>query len=205
MTEQKDPNGKDAHTDGAKLDAGKPRICIFFDEYFPHAIEAVTQISTFGAIKYSPGGWKSVPDGYNRYTEAMRRHYSAVCKGEMFDDETKLPHDYQIAWNALARLEIALREGKYEIETDSDIKSDAEVFFNTFTESDKKKPESFDNIMTKYNNKKASIRHENMLKPYYAQDMESRKRDALNIPDENPDIGKVIAQSVVILAENIKK
>lgn len=177
MTEQKDPNGIDTHTGGAKLDAGKPRICIFFDEYFPHAVEAVTEISTFGAIKYSPGGWKSVPDGYDRYTEAMRRHYSAVCKGEMFDDETKLPHDYQIAWNALARLEIALREGKYGMKLS---KSDAEVFFNALIESDKEKP-------------------------YHAHDLESRKRDALNIPDENPDLGKAVAESVSGFAEDIKK
>lgn len=134
MIEQKDPNGIGAHLGGAKLDAGKPKICIFFDEYFPHAIEAVTQISEFGAIKYSPGGWKKVPDGYDRYTEAMRRHYAAVCKGEIFDDETKLPHDYQVAWNALARLEIGLRDGKYDMKPE--------------------KHENFDDIMAKYDTKK---------------------------------------------------
>ena len=240
MTEQKDPDGKDAHTGGAKLDAGKPKICIFFDEYFPHAIEAVTQISTFGAIKYSPGGWKTVPDGYDRYTEAMRRHYSAVCKGEMFDDETKLPHDYQIAWNALARLEIGLKEGRYGMKLS---KPDAKVFVEALLEpyigkeipNDRKLAKSVVTDIeynmsfgTEFNpnaaayidingvtwmpvkDEKKSIRgvkNETVLsvKPYHAQDMESRKRDALSTPDENPDLGKAVAQSVSEFAENIKK
>lgn len=176
MIEQKDPNGMDAHKGGAKLDGGKPKICIFFDEYFPHAIEAVTEISAFGAIKYSPGGWKKVPDGYDRYTEAMRRHYAAVCKGEIFDDDSKLPHDYQIAWNALARLELGIKEGKYDMK----LSEPDEISLKSYMENAQRdKDETFDSVMAKYKSKS-----------HNAQDIESRKRDALTIPSENPDLGK---------------
>ena len=130
MTKQKDPNGIGAHDGGAKLDAGKNRISLLFMQYFPNAIDAITSISEFGARKYSPGGWKKVPDGYQRYTDAMGRHYLADCKGEIFDDETKLPHDYQIAWNALARIECAIMEGKYGMKLS---KPDAEIFIDALS------------------------------------------------------------------------
>ena len=108
MTE-KDPHGLDAHAPGAKLDHGKlrPWLCI---SGFSLALEAVANVTTKGAIKYSPGGWAHVPDGYDRYMEAFGRHMMALAKGEQIDEQTGALHHAQMIWNLLAALELDLRE-----------------------------------------------------------------------------------------------
>lgn len=104
MTEQ-DPNGINAHQPGAKLDAGKPDLSLLCD--FPRAISAVGQVATFGARKYTRGGWLSVQDGERRYTSALLRHVFATS---LTDSDSGLDHAAHAAWNALARLELMLRE-----------------------------------------------------------------------------------------------
>lgn len=116
----KDPNGKDAHEGGAKLDSGKLRLHLLFKQYFPNAIIGVTQVSEFGASKYSPGGWETVPDGYQRYSDAMERHSIQSASGEVLDKDSGLPHDFHLAWNALARIEFGMKEGMYNENTDSE-------------------------------------------------------------------------------------
>lgn len=105
-----DPNGKNQHELGAKLDKGKP--CVFQGclSYFPRAMESVAALSTFGANKYAWKGWESVPDGYNRYSDALVRHLIKEGKGEVLDDDSGLRHATAVAWNALARLELLLKE-----------------------------------------------------------------------------------------------
>jgi hypothetical protein len=95
-----------------KYDGGKP--CIFRGaiDYFPRAIEAVAEISTFGASKYAWKGWEGVDDGINRYSDAMVRHLIAEGKGEVFDRDSGLRHAAHTAWGALARLELMLRESE---------------------------------------------------------------------------------------------
>lgn len=107
---QTDPNGLDPHAPGAKLDAGKPCGQQGLIEYFPRALEMVSAISTFGASKYSWGGWRTVDDGINRYSNAKVRHALSEAKGEFFDPESGYLHAGHEAWNALARLELMLRE-----------------------------------------------------------------------------------------------
>jgi len=119
MYTDKDPNGKDAHEGGAKLDSGKERISLLFKQYFPNAILGITQVSEFGAKKYIPGGWKTVQEGYQRYSDAMERHSLQAASGEVLDKDSGLPHDFHTAWNALARIEFGLREGIYNEDTDS--------------------------------------------------------------------------------------
>ena len=51
----------------------------------------------------------SVPDGEARYTDAMLRHVFKEFAGEKNDADTELSHAAHAAWNALARLELALR------------------------------------------------------------------------------------------------
>lgn len=120
MTE-KDPSGKDPKAEGAKLDFGKTPVYQGLLDYFPRACEAVAVVSAVGASKYSWKGWETVPDGYNRYSDAMLRHITKRSQGELYDDGPgglgdytgelkKHLHDAQVAWNALARLEIFLRE-----------------------------------------------------------------------------------------------
>jgi hypothetical protein len=44
----------------------------------------------------------------------MYRHDQKEILGEEFDDESGLIHATHTAWNAMARLELLLREGKSE-------------------------------------------------------------------------------------------
>jgi hypothetical protein len=106
---QSDPTGRGAHEAGAKLDAGKPMAGLLGD--FSLALMEVTKVGTFGANKYSRGGWQSVPEGIQRYDDALMRH-KLQSYTEDLDKETGLMHDAAVAWNALARLELRLREGK---------------------------------------------------------------------------------------------
>lgn len=93
-----------------KYDAGKP--CIFQGaiDYFPRGIEAVASVSTFGARKYAWKGWEGVDNAFNRYSDAMVRHLISEGKGEHVDPDSDLLHAAHVAWNALARLEIKLRD-----------------------------------------------------------------------------------------------
>ena len=110
MTIEKDPNGKNPHELGAKLDAGK--VCIYRGAvgYFPRALSEIAAVSTFGASKYAWKGWETVPDGFNRYSDAMVRHLICEGKDEVFDIDSNLLHAAHTAWNALARLELLIKE-----------------------------------------------------------------------------------------------
>ena len=105
---EKDPLGKSPKEKGSKLDAGK---CLTFQglvEYFPLALKAVAEVSTFGANKYTVGGWRLVPNGQKRYADAEMRHKLARASGELYDVESKLLHQTHEVWNALAALELYL-------------------------------------------------------------------------------------------------
>lgn len=93
---------------GVKHDAGKPRAGLMLLD-FARALEAVAEVTTFGAQKYSPSGWRSVPDAEARYTDALVRHLLAwkQADGEV-DEESQLLHLAHAAWNALAVLELEL-------------------------------------------------------------------------------------------------
>lgn len=110
MTNEKDPHGIAAHQPGAKLDAGKAPIRRGLLEYFPRACEAVAQVSAFGAAKYTWGGWETVPDGVNRYGDAAVRHVVKARTEGPVDSDSGLLHAAHEAWNALARLELLMRE-----------------------------------------------------------------------------------------------
>lgn len=106
-----DPNGVAANAPGSKLDAGKARPALVLGE-FPRALAAVVDIGTFGANKYTPRGWLSVPNGQERYADAAFRHQLKVWAGEKVDDGvggTGGLHKAQVIWNLLAELELELR------------------------------------------------------------------------------------------------
>lgn len=104
-----DPNSLDQHAPGAKLDAGKPLADLVLGD-FARALEAVVDVGTFGANKYTERGWLSVPEGHRRYADARVRHYLRRRAGEDTDPESGLLHLAHEAWNVLAELELALRE-----------------------------------------------------------------------------------------------
>lgn len=109
MRVEEDPTGRGAHEPGAKLDAGKPRIGLVLGG-FAQALREVSMVGTHGAEKYTDNGWVDVPNGISRYTDAMLRHYLAEAAGEQFDDGSDLLHAAHVAWNALARLELMMRQ-----------------------------------------------------------------------------------------------
>lgn len=110
---ESDPHGKDPHTSGAKLDSGKVRPALVLGS-FARALLQVSQVGTFGAAKYSDDGWVNVPDGIRRYDEAMMRHWLKEKAGEEVDGDSNLLHAAHLAWNALARLDLMLRENHGE-------------------------------------------------------------------------------------------
>jgi hypothetical protein len=95
---ESDPTGRDQHEAGSKTDAGKPDLSLLL--LFGKALREVGQVGTYGALKYTRGGWQSVPDGINRYTAALLRHLLAE-EYEAMDSDLPV---------ALARLELMLRE-----------------------------------------------------------------------------------------------
>jgi len=106
---EKDPHGIGQHDPGAKLDSGKILAGVLSD--FSYALQAVAEVGTFGANKYSRGGWQSVPDGVTRYSDALWRHLLAE-RHESLDQDSGLLHAAHLAWNALSRLELKIREVK---------------------------------------------------------------------------------------------
>jgi len=107
--EEFDPTGTEAHEPGAKLDGGKLLAATLSD--FSLALQAVAEVGTHGARKYSRGGWQSVPDALTRYKDAEWRHL-LKSRHEEYDQDSGLLHDAHKIWNSLAQLELFLRESK---------------------------------------------------------------------------------------------
>lgn len=112
-----DPNGMAPQTLGAKLDAGKPAVWRGLLDYFPRACIAVSDVSTRGAAKYAWKGWEQVQDGINRYGDALARHIVKEGIEGLYDIGSgglgpEVLHASQVAWNAMARLELILRENE---------------------------------------------------------------------------------------------
>lgn len=103
---ERDPNGLALHEPGAKADAGKQLAGVLFD--FSHALSAVADVGTMGAAKYSRGGWRSVPNGQQRYLDAMMRHLLKHGQGELVDPESGHPHLAHATWNLMATLDLWL-------------------------------------------------------------------------------------------------
>ena len=106
-----DPKGIPQHAPGAKLDGGKNRLDLVLGE-FAEALWEVGEVGTYGASKYTPRGWLSVPDAGERYRDALLRHYLQYRGGEARDRESQLLHLAHLAWNALAVLQLELKNNK---------------------------------------------------------------------------------------------
>ena len=101
-----DPNGKDAHEPGSKLDNGKCAAGVLHD--FSLALQAVANVGDFGMRKYTRGGWQSVPNGAERYFDAMWRHL-LKSRHEELDPDSNLPHLDHALWNLNAVIELRER------------------------------------------------------------------------------------------------
>lgn len=93
---------------GIKHDTGKPKTGQVM-QGFSRALSAIGQLGTVGAEEYGMTNFIQVEDGYNRYTDALMRHFLQE-KIEEKDIKTGLPHQIAVCWNALARLELYLKE-----------------------------------------------------------------------------------------------
>jgi hypothetical protein len=107
--EERDPSGK---TEGAvKFDAGKAPIARGFLSYFPRAIEAVATVSQAGYEKYKKwAGWREVEDAETRYRDALARHLLSDDVYDNGEGGTGCMHLAQVAWNALALLDLYLEK-----------------------------------------------------------------------------------------------
>lgn len=108
---ERDPSGIDLSTPGAKADAGKSRPTLVLRD-MANALQAVIKIATDGAAKYSDGGWLQVPRALDRYEDADLRHMLKRFAEGPTDADSGSLHLAHEAWNALAKLELALRAEK---------------------------------------------------------------------------------------------
>lgn len=106
-TKESDPTGCEQHQPGAKLDAGKTLAGVLLD--FGNALERVARVGTFGAEKYTRGGWQSVTNGAQRYEDALMRHLLELRNLNGCDLQTGMPHLWHAAWNILAIIELQER------------------------------------------------------------------------------------------------
>lgn len=97
-------------TGAVKFDGGKASVYQGLIRYFPRACMGVAKVSTFGARKYAWNGWADVVDGFARYKDAQHRHGLKAEMGETKDPDSNLLHYEHEAWNAMATLELYLRE-----------------------------------------------------------------------------------------------
>ena len=74
-------------TEGVKHDDGKAR----YDLLPPDALDAITQVFTYGAAKYADRNWEGGM-AWGRLFAAMMRHCWAFWRGEDVDPESGLPH-----------------------------------------------------------------------------------------------------------------
>ncbi|KKL85283.1 hypothetical protein LCGC14_1956270 [marine sediment metagenome] len=82
--------------------------------HFPRALREIAKVSVFGAGKHEvPMGdmsYTDVPDAENVYQNAEARHMLAeAIEGPRNYEDGDLLHKAQKAWNALADLEVFLR------------------------------------------------------------------------------------------------
>jgi len=98
----------DLHVPGAKDDSGKSLTGLMVSG-FSNALASVAEVTTYGANKYTPNGWVTVPDAQNRYLDALFRHLLSHTSGQRNDPESNLTHLAHAAWNILAILELKER------------------------------------------------------------------------------------------------
>lgn len=112
LTMESDPLGFSPHVAGAKLDAGKIQAALMTSG-FSLALTEVAKVTTFGANKYTPNGWLSVPNGQQRYADAHMRHILSSTH-QPNDPDSGISHLAHAAWNILAMLELELRKQQHK-------------------------------------------------------------------------------------------
>lgn len=91
-----------------KFDSGKPRWSLLM-RGFAQSLAALVRVLTFGANKYAAHSWRTVPNGEERYRDALYRHLAAIEAGEKCDPESGESHYAHAAFNILALHELELQ------------------------------------------------------------------------------------------------
>jgi hypothetical protein len=90
-----------------KSDAGKVHAGILNE--FKRALMEIAKVGTAGLNKgYARGSWRTLPDAKERYLDAFWRHILAV--EEINEADGGVYHLAQVAWNAMALLELRLED-----------------------------------------------------------------------------------------------
>ena len=82
---------------GLKFDKDKVMLSLVSSNF----VYGVGEVLTFGAKKYAPNSWQTVPDAKRRYEDALYRHWLAYLNGERIDKESGLSHLKHLATNAM--------------------------------------------------------------------------------------------------------
>lgn len=94
--------------EGTKYDNGKPILALV-----PASLdEAVGDILTLGAKKYSPNNWKKGID-YTRIVSSLKRHLNQFYQGNLIDEESGKPHLHHAACNIAFLIEYEGNPEKY--------------------------------------------------------------------------------------------
>lgn len=105
------PQDSEIHKEeGIKTNKNKHQMSLLFKQ-FPEALKAIVKCSEYGHNKYKETdsdflNFKRVEGGSKTYADAGLRHRLEQGK----DLESNLPHQYHVAWNALAELELWIQE-----------------------------------------------------------------------------------------------
>lgn len=79
-----------------RFNEGKARLTLLS----PYAQEGCARVLMFGAQKYAPWNWtKGLPTAET--LDSLLRHVSAIQRGEVYDQESGLPHIDHIQCNAM--------------------------------------------------------------------------------------------------------
>lgn len=87
---------------GMKFDDGKPQWNLVIKKL----LEGLVRVLEFGAKKYAPHSWQTVPNAKTRYFDAIERHLGALQNEDgsinlnAVDAESGLPHTGHILANA---------------------------------------------------------------------------------------------------------
>lgn len=97
-------------SEGVKTNSLKPQMSLLFKQ-FPKALESIVMCSQYGHEKYKETdkdylNYTRVDGGSKTYADAGLRH--RLQQGN--DLESGLPHQFHVAWNALAELELWIKE-----------------------------------------------------------------------------------------------
>lgn len=96
------------NSEGKKYDSGKLLVSLVQPEF----VKGVAEVLTFGANKYAPNSWQTLPDAKRRYEDALYRHWLAYLGGEQLDNESGLEHLKHLATNAMFLLYLNKGEQK---------------------------------------------------------------------------------------------